>query len=357
VHLWNAGLTANQKLFEGGSVWAAVSVARHALGSFESRHTDEELEVTLRVREAYLGAQLADRGVEIAALGLQQATTQLQRVRLRQEAGEASEYDLLQAEVQRENQVPLLKRAENGRDVATLLLARIANLPLGVPLDLTTPLLDDLALPGDPMAVVDTVGLQQAVLEANSVTALAEEVAARKSAITVAGSPAWPAMSLFANYNEQAYPDDPFPKRDDWYKDVNAGVRLSWTFFDGFRTKGAKEQARAMATITEQNLEILREELQLAVRRELGELARAAADLHARTRTVGLAQRALDLATLRYDEGASSLLEVEDARNAYQVAQVSEATARHDYFAALARLERYSERPLFTTLARQLGAD
>jgi outer membrane protein TolC len=334
-----------------------VKVARHALGAFESRYNDRKLDVTLQVRESYLAAQLADRTVAIAGLGLQQAETQLQRVRLRQEAGEASEYDLLQAEVQRDNQMPMVKRAENGRDVAYLYLARIADLPLGVPLVLTTPLLGNLALPADPMAVVDTTGLEQAALRASGITAIAEEVSARRSAVTVAGAGAWPALSLFANYAEQAFPNDPWPSRGNWYKDVNAGVRLSWTLFDGFRTRGAKSQAQAMVTITEQNLELAREQLQIAVRQDLGELNRAAADLHARTRTVGLARRALDLATLRYDEGVSSLLEVEDARTAYQVAQVSEATARHDYFAALARLERYSERPLFTDLVRQFGAD
>jgi outer membrane protein len=357
VHRWDASLGATQKVFEGGSVWAAVKVARHALGSFESRYEDRKVEVTLQVREAYLGAALADRAVAIARLGLQQADTQLQRVRSRQEAGEASEYDLLQGEVQRDNQMPVVKRAENARDVAYLHLARIANLPLGVPLVLTTPLLGDLPLPPDPMAVVDTTGLEAAALRASGITAIAEEVDARRDAVTVSGASAWPALSLFANYSEQAYPSDFWPQRGAWYKDVNAGARLSWTFFDGFRTKGAKTQAQAMVTITEQNLELAREELLIAIHQDLGELNRAAADLHARTRTVGLARRALDLATLRYDEGASSLLEVEDARTAYQVALVSESTARHDYFAALARLERYSERPLFTDLVRQLGAD
>jgi outer membrane protein TolC len=135
------------------------------------------------------------------------------------------------------------------------------------------------------MAAVDTTGIQQAALHTNGLTALEEEVAARRSAVTVAGAPAWPAMSLFANYNEQAYPDNGLPKRDDWYEDVNAGVRLNWTFFDGFRTRGAKEQARAMVTVTEQNLELLREELQIAVRRELAELQRAADDLHALSAT------------------------------------------------------------------------
>ena len=84
----------------------------------------------------------------------------------------------------------------------------------------------------------------------------------------------------------------------------------------------------------------------------LGGEARTAADLRARARTVELARRAFDLANIRYEEGASDLIEVADSRIAFQIAQTNEAQARHDYFVALARLERLTGRPLFTEAAR-----
>lgn len=348
-HTWNASLSLTQKVFEGGSIWGAISVARHAMRAVDHALTDREADIVLGVRETYLNALLADRGVEIAILGLDQAESQLQRVRLRREAGDASEYELLQAEVQRDNQIPVVKQANASREVAYLELYRLANIP-ATPIRLVSPILDAAAIPADPTAV-DTTGLVEAALASNGILALEEAVRAREQAITVSASPKWPAISLFANVSQQAYPNDLFPDSGDWRRDINAGVVFSWMLFDGLRTKGAIQEAKAQREREYQNLQQNRELVHVGVVQSRLDLERAAADLHARTRTVELAKRAMDLANLRFDEGAADLLETEDARTAYQMAQVNEARARHDYFVALARLERYTGKPLFSSVA------
>lgn len=357
AHRYGVTFGLTQKVFEGGSIVAAVRAARHALRAFENRRDDSSVDVRMRVRETYLSALLADRAVGIAALGLQQADTQLRRVRARQEVGQTAEFDLLQAEVQRDNQLPLLRAAQNSRGVAYLQLAALANLPANTPLVLTTPLLADVVLPVEPLAAFDTTGIYASALRNFGITALAEELQARRHAVTVAGRDAWPALSLFGTYSYQAYPSDGWPSRDDWLQDASAGAALNWYLFDGFRARGAVQTSRAQAAMAEYNLQKGREAVQLVVDLQLGELLRAAELLRSRTRTVQLAQRAQELASLRFEEGASSLLEVEDARNALQVAQLSEASARHDYLLALARLERYTGRPLFADMARQVGGD
>ncbi len=130
---------------------------------------------------------------------------------------------------------------------------------------------------------------------------------------------------------------------------------MTWNLFDGFRTKGAIQQTKSLASVARQNLNQTRELVREATIQNQLELERSAADLHARARTVQVAGRAFELARLRYEEGASSLMEVNDARIAYQIAQVNEAEARHDYFVTLARLERFSGRPLFTSVADAVG--
>jgi len=178
------------------------------------------------------------------------------------------------------------------------------------------------------------------------VSALEEILEARDHAIGVASSGKWPSLSLFADYSRQAYPSDFLPASDEWLKDVRAGVMMNWSLFDGLRTKGLIQQSKAQHAQARHTLQQTREVIVQGVRRSQWDLDRAAADLRARSQTVQLARRAYDLASLRYDEGASDLLELSDARIALQLAQIYEAQARHDYFVALARLERYSGRPL-----------
>lgn len=346
---WVANLSLSQKLIEGGSIWNSIAAAKHAMRAADLIQADRAAETALQVREAYLQALLADRSVAIAQLALEQAESQLQRVRLRHDAGSASEFELLQAEVQRDNQIPTVMRARAGREVAYLELARLTNVPGDRAIRLETPILDDAAVPAEP-AAVDTAGLVDLALRAAGVDALEEALQARENAVGVAASGKWPSLSLFADYSRQAYPDDPFPKSGQWQKDIRAGLVLNWSLFDGFRTRGAIQESKAKRSQAEQTLHQTRELIREAVRQSEWDMGRAAAELHARSRTVQLARRAHELATLRYEEGASDLLEVSDSRIAYQIAQLTEAEARRDYFSSLARLERYSGRPLFTAL-------
>jgi outer membrane protein len=344
---WVASLTLTQNILRGGSIWHSIAAARNALRAAEDLHKDREREVVLAVREAYLGALLAQRGVRIADLSLEQAESQLRRVRLRAEAGEASEFEFLQAEVARENQVPIVKQSQALYELSYLELGRLANLPVDVPLVLTSPILGGEAPAAEP-AALDTTALTGLAEQGPGIRALENIVRAREHAEPIAASGHWPSLSLFASYSEQAYPGDVFPTADDWREDVRAGLELSWSLFDGLRTNGAVQQAKAETEQARQGLQQARERIRQAVVQSRWDLERAAADLAARSRTVQLARRAYELASLRFEEGASDLLEVSDARIAHQLAQTYEAQARHDYFVALARLERYSGQPWFS---------
>jgi outer membrane protein TolC len=207
-------------------------------------------------------------------------------------------------------------------------------------------LLEKEALPPDP-AKVDTVGLEAAAMRTSGLAALEQVLDARRHAVTVASSDLFPDFSAFANLSQQAFPAKTFPALRDWRRSISAGVMVNWELFSGLRTRGAIEEARANVLKAGDDLAQARELVQSAVVQGLGELTRSAADLESRSGTVRLANRAMELANLRYAEGASSMLEVSDARIGWQIAQSNEATARRDYFAALAQLERYTGRPLF----------
>jgi len=106
-----------------------VAAAKHALNAAELNETDTREDIAYQVRLAYLDALLADRTLRIFELGLEQSENYLERVRLRQESGAASEFDLLQAEVERDNQIPPVSAAREGRALALLSLRRLCNIP------------------------------------------------------------------------------------------------------------------------------------------------------------------------------------------------------------------------------------
>jgi outer membrane protein TolC len=271
-------------------------------------------------------------------------------VQVRRDAGSASEFEMLQAEVARDNQIPEVTRARSARDLGYLELKRLCNLRGDQPIALTLNLLED-PLDSAALALPDTAALMDGAGGNRGVAALQQMLDARGHAITVAASDRWPELGVFANLSHQAFPNGTIPDHGDWVRDKNVGVSLNWSVFDGFLTKGAIEEAKANRNAAAQDLAQARENIQTAITQGILELGRSRDELNSRARTVQLAKRALDLANLRHEEGAGSLLEAADARIAWQLALGNEAQARRDYFAALALLERFSGRPLFSDLA------
>lgn len=351
-HAWDFTLSASQKIFQGGLLVNSILAARHALRGANDIRSDARAGIELAVRQAYLTALWADREYEITELGLRQAESQLSRVQLREEAGQVSEFERLRAELQRDNQLPLLQWAENQREVAYLDLRRLVNLPAQVPLALTTRLLDERALPLADTGI-DTTGWVASAFETPGLRGLEQVAESRKHAVKIAGSERWPELSAFASLSQQAYPKDLWPTSGDWRRDARAGLTVRWNVFDGLETKGVIQEAKSNQIDAERQLVQARESVRQAVVQQRGELLRAAADLRARTRTVEVARRAYSLAQLRYEEGASGLIELEETRRDAQIAESNEARARYDFFLALAQLERYTGRALFPDSAEE----
>ena len=346
---WDVGLSLEQKVFQGGSIWGSVAAARHALHSTELHRDDTRAEIVYQVRLAYLNLLFAERTVRIFELGLEESETHLARVRFRHDNGAVSEFDLLQSEVERDNQVPFLTRAREESELAAVELRRLVNLP-DLPIRPGSRFLDVKSLPA--LAQFDTTGLTEAALQNQGIRGLEEAFKARGHAVTVAAATRYPEVSLFATLSQQSFPGNRFfPDGGEWLRQETLGLRVNWDVFDGFFTKGKIREAKAEETRAANALAEARERvIQMTTQGRL-ELRRSADELFARARTVELSRRALDLANLRYREGASSLLEVSDARIAWQISESSEARARRDYFAALALLERVSGRPLFSDVA------
>jgi outer membrane protein TolC len=351
---WVASLDFSQKVYQGGTLLGAIRAAHHVRNAAAEALADSRTDIALSIQESFLAALLGDRLVEIASLALEQAERQLVLVRLRHEVGRLSDFDLLQAEVQRDNQRPPLVEAENARAVAYLNLKRLVNVPPATPLALAGELLDEGA-PLPELEALDREALAGEAVRRPGVRSVEEAVAARQHGVKIAAGGRWPEVSLFATYSQQAFPADFFPRRKEWREDFLVGLRLNLNVFDGFLTRGQIDEAKAQLRSDQEELAILREARRVEVELRAGEFERARADLQSRQQTVRWAKRVHELAALRYEEGAANLFDVADVRIAEQIARINEARARYDLHVALARLEKLTGRPLLSTIAGEPG--
>jgi outer membrane protein TolC len=130
---------------------------------------------------------------------------------------------------------------------------------------------------------------------------------------------------------------------------VDGSLQLEWPLFQGFRTFGTVQRATAELRRAEADRDNAHAGVALEVEQARQNTREALATLAARRGTAALARRAHHLATVRWQNGLSTQLEVSDARLQMQTAEVNEVAATKDYRISLLRLERATGRTLELT--------
>ncbi len=340
VHTWSADLTAQQLLWSGGKVGAALKTAKAANRSAHASEQETASDLTYQVRQAYYDAVYAGRLVEIAESSLAQARAHLGQVRSGRREGSRSEYEALRAEVDAANQEPPVVAARNGLDLARLALKRLVNVPLEQPVALVTPL----ASPDGTVPVV--TDLSTAIDHRPALAAAEFEVEARRQAVKVYRGQHWPDLYVSSTISQQAFPPELWPRRNEFRRNWDATVRLEVPIFSGLRTEGQVAQARAQYETARASRDRLQESAAIEAVQARAELERALSALMARRETVRQAQRAWELAGVRFTNGLSTQVEVSDSRLQLQSAEVNEVQATRDYLVAIAALERAVGHPV-----------
>lgn len=331
-----ATLQLSQLLFAGGSVGAARQVARRFQSAADDQLTEAQLDLTYQVRVAYLNAAAAQSLHEIALESQRVAFAHLQQVESFNQAGTASEFDLLRARVDYENRDPPVVQAANAAELGLLELKRLVNLPTDQPVVLTTSQHPE-------MVDVDERLLASLVEQRPALHAAHETVLMRHAAVAVYSGQRLPSLRLIGNLGFQAFPQTVAPPGfEEWREDWSISLAASWTPFDGFRTRGQIGQARAQLQQAEAQESQLREALEVETAAAMAEYRMARAQIEAREQTERMAERALQLADARFGNGLSTQLEVSDAALLLDEARVNRVQAMYDYMKALAQLERLS---------------
>jgi outer membrane protein TolC len=264
---------------------------------------------------------------------LAQAERFLEQEHLRQEAGRASELDLLRAEVARENLRPRLVEARNASELARLNLLRQEGLPLTQSVHLSS----TLEVPaGTADSDVDPMELRRRP----ALDALEHQVEIREGQVRVAKGEFLPSVALQMNYGRQLFPTDPFRLEGDWRTDWSATVGVQIPIFSGLKRKAELDRARVELEQSKLQLTQTRKLVELEYEQARGERDRARLEIEARGRTVEQAERVHDLTALRYERGLATQLEVSEARLALLQARTNQAQALKDYHTATAKLFR-----------------
>lgn len=328
-NIWRFDVTVSQTLFSGGRVQAQSAVASAGMRQAELALASARAELILQVAQAYFDAALASRLLQISEATLDQAETTLSQVRLARDVGEQSEFELLRAQVTRDTQEPLVIQRRADHELATLRLKQLLNLSSETQVTLTTDL-DDAdqsvaTLAGEILEIdLDTTLTRVPVRQAE------EGVEVSEGLLRVARSQRLPSLSVAFSYGRVGYPEDGNPFDIPYRTNSSVSATVQLPIFTGFRISGEEKIARADVEEARARLDMTRELATLDTRDAVARLAAARATWQASAGTVEEAGRAYRIAEVRYREGISTQLELNDSRILQQQAQANRAQAARD---------------------------
>lgn len=386
------GIQFTQNIWTGGRLTALNRAALAGQRAADLEVTAQRAQVQLDVTEAYYDALLASRLVAIAESSLVQTERTFRQAQLAYQVGTQSEFDLLRARVTRDNQRPQLIQARTARETAYLRLAQMLELPLDQPLNLTTPIgegvphvrqlaeaqdepLPEQGVPAQPVSLeVDASEVLAAnplvVAIVDSLTSLTDTTAGNRSAVRQAAenilaqqmqlkatrAQRWPSLQLSSLYQRFAYPPNNIPGWNEFFPNWNVTLGLSFPIFTGGRIRGEVLAAEANLVEAQQRERQAEELARLDARLAIAALEQAAEGYAASQGTEQQAVRAYQIAEIRFTEGISSQLELNDSRLLLQQAQANQAQAARDLAVARMRLLLLPNLPLGAASGSMPGA-
>jgi len=334
---WSVGVSVSQILYSGGSVSAGIRSAEFqqeaAIQSYRAIVND----TLFGVEQQFFTVLLYQEQLRVQEASLKLLEEILTDTRIRQEAGTATSFEVLRAEVNVANARTPVIRAGNNLLTAKQQLLRI----LGSEQDHGTKA-DELELLGTLEQEKNSFSvnalLDQALSQRPELKQYQASLNRADAGIDQMRAGYRPSVSAFASASTQNsnYTSN-WSKRLDG---LTAGVQFQWNLFDGNATKARVHQARAQLRQAKWALEDIRQEIETGLLSDYASYQEALALLDASGQVVGQAEESLRLARARYDAGTGTQLDINDAEVALTQARSNRAEAAYAHATASARLRR-----------------
>jgi outer membrane protein TolC len=221
------------------------------------------------------------------------------------------------------------------------------NIPLDSAVDLTTAV-DDSSATNAALASIG-VPSDTAAIDRATVRQAADAIDAQRGLLRVAKGQRYPSLSLTSAYGKVAFPLSSFPQSGDFRTNWTIGLASSVPLFTGGRIKGDQLVAEANLREAQARYDQVREFAALDSRVTINNLLQARSAWQASQGTAGQAARAYSIAEVRYKNGLSTQIELNDARILLEQAVTNRALAARNLQVARVKLALLPDLPLQTT--------
>jgi outer membrane protein TolC len=337
TNTWNMTVTISQLLYDGGATIANRRGARinEDAAYYTLRNTVDTLVETIRTQFYQI---ILDRAlVQVQEESVNLLRSQLDDQQSRYEAGTVPQFNVLQAESQLQNQIPVLISAQNSYRIAQVTLART----LGIPADRQYVTDEPLPVVGSLDTTPIKYDLSEALVTARanrpSLKAQRSNILSAVEQVTVARAGWQPTITANAGLQVE---ENPFSNNmrntvNGWFFGVNG----TWNIFDGGATYGRVKSAQA--TLEEQKVtydDSVRQ-VELDVSTAVDNLRQAQETIVASKKAVDVSLESLRLANERLAAGTGTQLDVLNQQTQLTTARSNYFSAEFQYISAVAQYQ------------------
>ncbi len=331
---YRSRLDVQWPLYTAGRLDALEAAAQREQNA-TSRDLDAvSADVRLDATRAFWSLVVARENLRVLTESLARMTAHVRDVHNQFEAGLVPPNEELTARAQEARQRMLSIQSRTVRANAEADLARLVGLAPGTSIDVSASLLSP--------EVVDSFAALVAVARQNRPErhALEERVAAAESRVRAADAGRKPIVAVAGGVDYARPNPRIFPRLGEWRESWDASVNVSWSLFDGGRTKAETAEASAGVRLVHARLAEFDSLVALEIRQRLSELESSRAALDAADVAVEAATEARRVVGDRFAAGVATSTDVIDAQVAILQAQLDRTQAVASARLAEARLNR-----------------
>jgi outer membrane protein len=332
--VWSVGVNATQLIYDFGQGYQRYRAAESNTLATRLAEGTTRLQVLSAVRRSYFNARATKELVDVARQTLDDQNRHLMQVSAFVQVGTQPSIALAQQHASVANAQVQLIAAENNYETAKAQLNQAAGIVAGTDYDVAN---DDLSPVEDEDQPLETL-VSKALAARPEMATLAKQRQAQAETVSSAKGGYGPALSAVAGGTDQG------TSLDGLVPNWNAGLLLSWPFFQGGLTRGQVHQAEAGLENVESQQGLVELQVRLDVDSARLAVRAAKATIAAAQDALVSAREQLRLAEQRFATGVGNIIELTDAQvaNTSAAAQVVQAhyglaAARAQLLAALGR--------------------
>ncbi|MBN2009598.1 TolC family protein [candidate division KSB1 bacterium] len=333
----NYGMQLKQPLFLGGAGIAGVRIAHAAHYASEQQLELKKQQLVYNTVNAFYGCLLAQELVRVQEEALDQAEANYQLVVKKYDAGSASGFDKMRAQVEVANLKPGLINARNNYQAALTGLRTV----MGLPKDTQLKILGELSFEADEYEGVQLEEFQnRAFVNRPELMGLKAQKKIASNGVSIARSELLPKIFFATDYSFMEMRNDNKFRHPQASKGFTSAISLQMPIFQSFKRMKQYQQATLDYRITLDSEKQLRDGIIADVEISYNKYLETRGKYTAAKESIQLAEEALRLANLTYEEGASTQLDVMNSQLALTRAKLNYASALYEYQMARYGLRR-----------------